>query len=80
MIDNFLCDSSLLLAHTSVITTDISDHFMIALKLPICSTKTSVMRRNFSLQNRTIFTQKSISADWTHIYELKHFDAAFNYF
>ena len=37
------------------------------------------MRRNFSLQNKTTFSKKLISADWTHLYELKQVDAAFNY-
>ena len=67
LIDNFLCDFSLLTARTNVITTDISDYFLIALKLPIFSTKTPAMRCNFSLQNRTIFTQILISADWTRL-------------
>ena len=80
LIDNFLCDFSLLPARTNIITTDISDHFMIALKLPMFSTKAPAMRHNFSLQNRTIFTQKLINADWTHLYELKQVDAAFNFF
>ena len=53
---------------------------MIALKLPIYNAKAPTMRRNFSLKNKTNFTQKLISADRTHLYELKQVDAVFNHF
>ena len=43
LIVNFVCDFSLLPARTNVITSVINDHFMIALKLPICSTKTHTL-------------------------------------
>ena len=59
LIDNFLCDFSLLPARTTVTTTVNSDHFMIALKLPISSIKTPTMRRNFSSQYIGLFLYKN---------------------
>ena len=63
LIDNFLCDFSMLPLNTNVITTDISDHYMIALQLPKSYITCSVKKRNFCQQNKEKFTMKLINVN-----------------
>ena len=44
LIDNFLCDFSFLPANTNVITTDISNHYAIALHIPNVAFANPVMK------------------------------------
>ena len=79
LIDNFLCDFSFLPANTNVITTDISDHYAIALHIPNIVFANPVMKLNFCSRNREFFTQKLINYDWSHLYAIKDVNKAVNY-
>ena len=70
----------LLPLNTNVITTDISDHDIIALQLPKSYITCSVKKRNFCQQNKEKFTMKLINANWAHLYTFGDADQAFNYF
>jgi hypothetical protein len=74
LIDNFLCDFSLLPILFYV------DHFMIALKINICSSNGKFVKRNFSLINKSTFTTKLYAANWELLYTIDDTDKAFNYF
>ena len=80
LIDNFLCDFSFLPANTNVITTDISDHYAIALHIPNIVFANPVMKRNFNSKNREFFIQKLINSNWSHLYTIKDVNKAVNYF
>ena len=55
LIDNFLCDISLLPLCSSVNKTDISDHYLIELSLNLLSSSNTETKRNFSVKNKLIF-------------------------
>ena len=74
LIDNFLCDISLLSLCSSVIKTDISDHYLIELSLNFTSSSNTVTKRNFSAKNKLTFSQKLLDADWAHSYSLLNAD------
>ena len=57
-LDNFFCDIALLPVHYSVIRTNLSDHFMIQLKLNINTTTYTINKRIFSFANRKKFSIK----------------------
>ena len=80
LIDNFLCDFSLLPLKSTVITTDISDHYAIALHVSNEIPTNTLYKRNFCSKHKEIFTTKLINTDWTHLYTLSDVDKAFNYF
>ena len=63
LIDDFLCDISLLSLCSSVIKTDISDHYLIELSLNLPSSSNTVTKRNFSAKNKLTFSQKLLNAD-----------------
>ena len=69
-----------LTANTNVITTDISDHYAIALHIPNIVFATPVMKQNLNSKNREFFTQKLINSDWSHLYATKDVNKAVNYF
>ncbi len=80
LLDNFLCDFSLLPAQTNVIKTDISDHYLIAMQLNINLTSKLIKRRIFSNKNKINFANRLQQADWRHLYSLMNVDDAFKYF
>ena len=79
LIDNFLCDISLLSLCSSVIKTDISDYYLIELSLNLPSSSNTVTKRPFFANNKLTFVQKLLDADWAHLYSLLDADLAFNF-
>ncbi len=79
IIDNFLCDISLLPLRSSVIKTDISDHYLIEMSLSVTTSDNSI-RRNLSPLNMSKFSTKLRNADWSRLYSIEDVDVAFNYF
>ena len=75
-----MCDFSLLPLKSTVITTDISDHYAIALHVSNEIPTNTLYKRNFCSKHKEIFTTKLINTDWTHLYTLSDVDKAFNYF
>jgi hypothetical protein len=80
LIDNFSCDLSKLPAKTNVITTDVSDHYIIALHVQNVTKTNTVSRRNFSIENKAIFSTKLMVGNWTHLYSITDVDMAYSYF
>jgi hypothetical protein len=80
LIDNFLCDFALLPASTSVLKTDISDHYMIQLKLEALNPSVKFFRRNFSYCNKQKFSSKLCTANWNSLYSITDTDTACTYF
>ena len=56
LIDNFLYDIYLLPIHTNVLKTDISDHYLIKLKIDIPIPNKIVSKRNYSNKSKIKFT------------------------
>ena len=79
LIDNFMCDISMLPIQSSIIVHDISDHYPILLHLQIPENNYA-FRRNYSKHNKDLFSAKLMNADWTHLYTLTDTNAAFIYF
>lgn len=81
LLDNFLCDISCLPVCSTVIKTDISDHYLIELSLnSTINNDISITKRNFSNNNKTKFSYKLRVADWSPLYALNDVNKAFNYF
>ncbi len=80
LIDNFLCDINLLPLCSSVIKTDISDHFIIEFKLAVSAQANLCTKRSFTLKNRANFTNKLSNANWELLYTINDADIAFTYF
>lgn len=82
LLDNFLCDISLLPVHAAVIKTDVSDHYLIQFSLSslLTTNKSARLKRNFSRKNKAAFTSKLLAADWSHLYTLHDADIAFSFF
>jgi hypothetical protein len=80
LIDNFLCDFALLPASTSVLKTDISDHYMIQLKLEALNPTVKFFRRNFSYYSKQKFSSKLCVANWNSLYSITDTDKAFTHF
>ena len=80
LIDNFLCDVSLLPIHTNVLKTDISDHYLIELKIVIPIPNKNVSKRNYSNKNTMKFTNNMCMTSWDTLYKFSDVDLAFNYF
>lgn len=80
LIDNFMCDFSLLPVRSCVVKTDISDHYLIALLLSTNITNAPVKVRNFSATNKLAFSRNLATSNWDHLYELQEVDKAFGYF
>ena len=70
----------MLSVHSSVIRADLSDHFMIQLKLNIDTPAYTMNKRIFSLANRVKFSIKLRSANSNPLYDILNTDKAFNYF
>jgi len=83
LIDNFLCDFSLLPMQACVIRYDISDHYPIALYLndnelnQKCNTTTI---RALSAKNKTEFSRRLSTIDWNHLYSINDVNKAYGYF
>ncbi len=80
LIDNFLCDFSLLPIESNVIKIDLSDHYMIQLKIDVSASTGEFIKRDSALKNKLIFTNKLCAANWEHLYTIADTDKAFNYF
>lgn len=80
LIDNFFCDINLLPVQSSVIKTDLSDHYTIVLELKVAPDITPTIKRNFSLRNKAAFAVKLSQANWDPLYLLNDTNLAFNYF
>jgi hypothetical protein len=80
LIDNFLCDFSLLPVNSSVIKTDLSDHFMIELPLKDKIIPNIETKRNYCLKNKLNFHNKLQNTNWSHLYSINDTNKAFNYF
>jgi hypothetical protein len=65
IIDNFLCDISLLPLSSGVVKTDISDHYLVEISLPVQNSVNIITRRNFSSVNKSKFSNKILAADWS---------------
>ena len=63
LIDNFLCNFSLLPVCLSVIKTDISDHYLVELGLNTPLATLAKTRRDFSFKNKNKFTNKLCTAN-----------------
>ena len=80
LIDNFICDFSLLPVRTCVVTIDISDHYLVALLLLTNIIDAALKVRNFCANKKQEFSCKLVSTNWDHLYEIKDVDKAFGYF
>ena len=80
LINNFLCDVSLLPVHSSVIKTDLSDHNLIELSLTTASDIKTITKRSFTNKNKIKFTNRLKSAKWDPLYLITDASHAFNYF
>ncbi len=80
LIDNFLCDISLLPVSSYVLKLNLSDHFLIAVAVKRPRLSPNFVTRNFSAQNKVKFSNKLAAADWTPILNTTNVDVAFNYF
>ena len=80
LIDNFLCDISLLPIHTNVLKTDISDHYLIELKIDTPIPNKNVSKHNYSNTNKIKFTNNICMTSWDTLYKFSDVDLAFNYF
>jgi hypothetical protein len=80
LIDNFLCDNSLLPVSSYVLKLNLSDHFLIAVAVKRPRSSPNFVTRNFSAQNKVKFSNKLSAADWTPIFNTTNVDVAFNYF
>ena len=80
LIDNFMCDFSLLPVRTCVVKIDISDLYLIALLLPTNIIDAALTVRNFCANNKLEFSRKFVSTNWNHLYETQDVAKAFGYF
>ena len=80
LVDNFLCDMSLLPIHTNVLKTDIRDHCLIELKIDTPIPNKNVSKRNYSNKNKIKFTNNICMTSWDTLYKYSDVDLAFNYF
>ena len=74
LIDNFLCDISLLPIHTNVLKTDISDHYLIELKIDTPMPNKNVSKRNYSNKNKLKFTNNICMTSWDKLYKFSDVD------
>jgi hypothetical protein len=80
LLDNFLCDVNILPVCTSVIKTDISDHFLIELSLKTRIIAKTITKRDFCNKNQVNFTSKLCATNWDPLYLINDANLAFNYF
>ena len=80
LIDNFLCDVSLMPKHSSVIKTDLSDHYLIELSLTTATDIKTITKRSFTNKNKIKFTDRHSAAQWDPFYLITSANHAFNYF
>ncbi len=82
LIDNFLCDISLLPVCSSVIKTDVSDHYAIEINLKsrALSSTNPKSKRLFTAIAKLKFTNKLLAADWSQLYSINDTNKAFNFF
>ena len=80
LIDNFLCDISLLPIHTNVLKTDASDHYLIELKIDTPIPNKNVSKCNYSNKNKIKFTNNICMTSWDTLYKFSDVNLAFNYF
>ena len=80
LIDNFICDISILPTNSTVIKTDLSDHFMIAIPLQMKIQTKNIYKRSFSLKNKEKFSNFLLATDWTYLYSIDNPNTAFSYF
>ncbi len=80
LIDNFMCDFSLLPAHSCVIKADLSDNYLIANFQQNCNSPDIFKSQNFTCKCKNEFTHWLQMADWTYLYTINDVDKAFRYF
>ena len=78
--DNFYFDMNLLPIKSHVIKIDLCDHFVIELQLNVTSSSRSIMKRNFSTQNKLKCSTKLCTANWELLFTIHNTDATFIYF